>query len=98
MGGTWYYLDGANEEYPGVMLEDEKKVIGNATYFFASDGAMRTGWIKQEEGWYYSDTTSSIGWKYINGSWYYLDALDEEYPGRIGRKLQTEYWRSHLFL
>ena len=83
IGGTWYYLDGANKEYPGVMLEDEKKVIGNATYFFASDGAMRTGWIKQEEGWYYSDTTSSIGWKYINGSWYYLDALDEEYPGRM---------------
>ena len=81
LGNTWYYLDGANEKYPGLMLENEKKVIGTATYFFAPGGAMRTGWIQQEEGWYYSDTTSSTGWKYVNGAWYYLDGANETHPG-----------------
>ena len=52
-----------------------------ATYFFDGNGAMRTGWIDTEEGWYYSDTTSSTGWKYVNGAWYYLDGANEKYPG-----------------
>ena len=63
------------------MLENEKKVIGTATYFFAPGGAMRTGWIQQEEGWYYSDAISSTGWKYVNGAWYYLDGANETHPG-----------------
>ena len=81
VNGAWYYLDGANETHPGLMVANEKKVIGNATYFFDGNGAMRTGWIDTEEGWYYSDTTSSTGWKYVNGAWYYLDGANEEYPG-----------------
>src|SRR5699024_6669740 len=58
-----------------------KKLIVDATYFFGPSGAMRTGWIREKEGWYYGDTTSSTSWKYVNGVWYYLDAANEEYPG-----------------
>ena len=42
---------------------------------------MRTGWIKQEEGWYYTDASGSVGWKNIGGAWYYLDIEIAEYPG-----------------
>lgn len=81
VGDAWYYLDPTNKEYPGLMIADEKKVIGNATYFFNRSGAMRTDWISQPEGWYYADAASSVGWKWIRGAWYYLDGANEEYPG-----------------
>ena len=81
VGDAWYYLDPENEEYPGLMLADEKKVIGNATYFFNRNGAMRTDWISQPEGWYYADTFGSVGWKWVGDAWYYLDGTNEEYPG-----------------
>ena len=81
VGSNWYYLDPANAEYPGLMISDSKKVLGNATYFFDASGAMRTGWVQQEEGWYYADSASSTGWKNIGGAWYYLDGSNTEYPG-----------------
>ncbi len=81
VGGAWYYLNPENKEYLGLMLADEKKVIGNATYFFNRNGAMRTDWISQPEGWYYADAASSVGWKWVRGAWYYLDGANEEYPG-----------------
>lgn len=83
VGGAWYYLDPENEDYPGLMLADEKKVIGNATYFFDGSGAMRMDWISQPEGWYYADSISAVGWKWIRGAWYYLDGFDTEYPGKM---------------
>lgn len=83
-----HYLDGANATHPGLMLENCKEVIGNATYFFGPSGAMRTGWIEEKEGWYYSDATSSVGWKYVNGAWYYLDAANAEYPGLMAKSCE----------
>ena len=74
-------MDGTDPEYLGRMAENCKKVIGDSTYFFALGGAMRTGWIKQEEGWYYTDASGSVGWKNIGGAWYYLDNANAEYPG-----------------
>ena len=73
LGANWYYLDPANAEYPGLMVANSKKILGNSTYFFDANGAMRTGWIQQEEGWYYADAAGSTGWKNIGGAWYYLD-------------------------
>ncbi len=81
VGANWYYLDPAHEEYPGLMISDSKKVLGNSTYFFDISGVMKTGWIKQEEGWYYTDATGSVGWKNIGGVWYYLDDANTKYPG-----------------
>lgn len=48
IGGAWYYMDGTNETYPGRMAENEKKIIGDATYFFAVGGLMRTGWVDRK--------------------------------------------------
>ena len=83
VGNAWYYLDGANEEYPGLMVENCKKTIGNATYFFYPSGAMYTGWVLRPEGWYYTNNSGAMltGWQWIGTDWYYLDAANEEYPG-----------------
>ena len=42
-GTAWYYLDGANAEYPGRMVTDCMMNIGGVNYFFQPSGAMITG-------------------------------------------------------
>lgn len=81
--GAWYYLDGANVEYPALMVSDESKEIAGATYFFNSSGAMMTGWVHQPEGWYYANGSGAVatGWLWTGGAWYYLDGENTEYPG-----------------
>ena len=83
VNGAWYYLDGSNQEYPGLMVEKGKKDIAGATYFFDGNGAMRTGWIKEPEGWYYANGSGAmaVGWQWIGGAWYYLDGANEVNPG-----------------
>ena len=83
VNGVWYYLDAANEEYPGLMVEDGKKDIAGATYFFDGNGAMRTGWIQTKEGWYYANGSGAmaLGWQWIGGAWYYLDGANATHPG-----------------
>ena len=51
----------------------------NEWYYFNEQGYMVTGWLKEEENWYYlnplSDGTQGkmyIGWKLIDGNWYYF--------------------------
>ena len=85
VNGAWYYLDAADDKYPGLMLDSCKAVLGNATYFFDSSGAMQTGWIWKSEGWYYANGSGAMvtGWINSGGKWYYLDAADPEYPGRM---------------
>ena len=79
---AWYYLDGKNEENPGLMACDEKKEIDSKTYFFNNSGAMLTGWVKRPEGWYYTNGSGAMttGWIKTN-AWYYLDGKNEENPG-----------------
>ncbi|MEI3221946.1 MAG: hypothetical protein V8S01_07995 [Dorea sp.] len=36
IGNVWYYLDGNNAEYPGLMLSDCSKEIGGNTYTLES--------------------------------------------------------------
>lgn len=83
IGSTWYYLDGENSEYPGLMAADTKKVIGDATYFFKESGEMVTGWALRPEGWYYTNIYGAMitGWQQVGSSWFYLDRENEEYPG-----------------
>ena len=83
ISGKWYYLDAENQEYPGLMLSDCEKKIGNTTYFFDKSGAMLTGWVFRPEGWYYTDKSGAMleGWQYVEKKWYYLDTENQEYPG-----------------
>ena len=64
LGNSWYYLDGSNAEYPGLMSVDCKKEINGYTYFFGSDGRMQTGWISRPEGKYYAYAggNQKFGW------------------------------------
>ena len=80
-GTTWYYLDGANQEKPGLMIADQILEINGKYYSFDNSGAMQTGWILKKEGWYYAQTDGAFvnGWNNINGAWYYLDANNEEH-------------------
>ena len=82
--GKWYYVN--NSYVPtdtAYYIESEK-----ATYGFASDGHMVTGWHKvvheyydendelvKRTYWYYFDSNGKghNGWLKSNGYWYYLD-------------------------
>ena len=80
LGNLWYYLDGNNEEYPGLMVSGQDKVIAGEKYSFNPNGDMRAGWYMSNSGeWYYYDNYSGqicSGWKYVNNNWYYLDSQD----------------------
>ena len=83
INGTWYYLEGNNTTYPGLMVANQKYTINGARYSFHESGAMQTGWIKNAEGWYYANENGAMvnGWKQINGIWYYLEGNNTTYPG-----------------
>ena len=85
LGNSWYYLDGSNAEYPGLMSVDCKKEINGYTYFFGSDGRMQTGWISRPEGKYYAYAggNQKFGWLQLGENWYYLDESNEEYLGLL---------------
>ena len=78
VGNYWYYLDGENVEYPGLMIHDCEREINGQSYLFYSNGAMRSGWCQDEEGyWYYYGIDSgvaAVGWQYIGNVWYYFDS------------------------
>lgn len=81
----WYYMEPENA---GVIITDESRVIRDNLYFFDGNGAMKTGWISNETGWYLSNQDGAVqtGWQYVNGAWYYLD------PDRY--VMQEGGWRS----
>ena len=77
---AWYYFE---EEYSSMMISDGVYEINGKDYYFASSGAMQTGWIKQtwsygDVEWYYAKSSGELysGWVSIKGKWYYFD---EEY-------------------
>lgn len=75
IGGKWYYFDTDD----GYMYCDREGYIDGSIYFFAKDGAMKTGWMSIPQGnytaWFYlgSDGALKRGWQLIGGKWYYLD-------------------------
>lgn len=71
LNGAWYYFDPSN----GVMVENASKTIGGRTYTFDANGAMKTGWISNSDGWRYLNASGyeTYGWLIDRGTWYYLD-------------------------
>ena len=96
LGGLRYYLDGGNEEYPGLMLVNCEKEIDGKVYTFTGSGAMRAGWFQDEAGaWYYYDENSGdqvSGWKKVGGIWYYLDPENENKMYANGWKVIDGQW------
>lgn len=70
--GSWYYL-GDN----GAMVEDGWKTIKDKKYYFLKGGALKTGWHKDGDNWYYLDANDGYVRKdyMVKGAdgWYYLD-------------------------
>ena len=89
INGAWYYLDGANQEYPYLMLSNCERQIGGVTYYFNAGGAMRAGWYLEGKDWYYYDTGSGqivTGWIKVGGTWYYLNPAN-------GNKMESSGWK-----
>lgn len=78
----YYYLD-ENDEYPGRMVANQKKMINGYNYFFEGGGVMQTGLVKRPEGYYYAypGGNQQFGWIKRSGKWYYFDKNNEGYPG-----------------
>lgn len=80
--GKWYYLDANDETYPSSAITNQAKEINGIKYHFDENGAIKTGWINDDDHWYFYDGNASLvsGWYKYYGKWYYLDANDEAYP------------------
>ena len=80
--GKWYYLDANDETYPSSAVTNQAKEINGIKYHFDENGAIKTGWINDDDHWYFYDGNASLvsGWYKYYGKWYYLDANNETYP------------------
>lgn len=80
--GKWYYLDANDETYPSSAVTNQAKEINGIKYHFDENGAIKTGWINDDDHWYFYDGNASLvsGWYKYYGKWYYLDANNEAYP------------------
>ena len=90
-----YYLDGSNEEYPGLMASSCTMQIDGQEYTFRSDGRAFTGWkYVKGEGYYYYDNTGLLasGWRLVNDRWYYMDPQNNNIMVSQQWKRINGYW------
>lgn len=92
MATGWLDLDGRRYWLgsDGVMSSGWDEVDGAWRYFGSEDdGAMHTGWLFWDDGWFYLDPDDGAlwdGWQTVNGSTYYFK------PAPSGRMISGEYW------
>lgn len=79
--GKWYYLDTNDETYPSSAITNQAKEINGIKYHFDENGAIKTGWINDDDHWYFYDGNASLvsGWYKYYGKWYYLDESGQGY-------------------
>lgn len=79
--GKWYYLDANDETYPSSAVTNQAKEINGIKYHFDENGAIKTGWINDDDHWYFYDGNASLvsGWYKYYGKWYYLDESGQGY-------------------
>lgn len=68
--GVSYYLNSKGYKSTGW-----RKEVGGKTYYLdASTGALKTGWLNQNNKWYYLGLNGVMqkGWLELNGHWYYF--------------------------
>lgn len=77
LSGSWYYL-GSN----GVRLNGWQKDPSSGLWYYmdTSSGIMKTGWIKDQDKWYYlkpyeggPQGSMATGWLNVDGKSYYLN-------------------------
>lgn len=86
--GKWYYLDANDETYPSSAITNQAKEINGIKYHFDENGAIKTGWINDDDHWYFYDGNASLvsGWYKYYGKWYYLNAYGSMLTGWINVK------------
>ena len=74
-----------NTEDLNSQVKEEENTIekgwvseNGSKYYLDEKGERCTGWLLQDEGWYYLDAEKdgamfNAGWKYINSRWYYFN-------------------------
>ncbi len=69
----WYYTSSSGTKVTSSFL-----TLSGKTYYFGSDGYMRTGWVYVDGKYYYFDSSGSMlyRWKRVNGKKYLFDYLD----------------------
>lgn len=68
--GVQYYLDSK-----GYKSKGWRKEVGGKTYYLdPNTGALKTGWLNQNNKWYYLGLNGVMqkGWLELNGHWYYF--------------------------
>jgi len=68
--GVLYYLNSKGYKATGWR----KEVGGKSYYLDPSTGAVKTGWLNQNNKWYYLGLNGVMqkGWLNLNGHWYYF--------------------------
>ena len=81
-----WWIQNEDGSYP----KNEWKLINKSWYFFNKEGYMSTGWIFQNNTWYYleggeneNSGKMSTGWKLLNGTWYYLSKEEGANNGKM---------------
>lgn len=68
----WYCTDVENYWY----YKSSWQLIDGNWYLFDNEGFCYTGWIQQDDNWYYLNPTSckmETGWFKVDGDWYYAN-------------------------
>ena len=57
------------------MLQGWTDINGKRYYLTPVSGEMKTGWLFDNQVWYYLDETGLMktSWAQVNGKWYYLN-------------------------
>lgn len=104
ISGVWYYFEpGVNVagNLPGEMYANEWIRAMQDVYYFRSNGAMATGWFRNEcigeptyGDWFYAKSDGSMytGWLQSGGKWYYLNEGHMLYGGSF--ELPNGTWHS----
>ena len=68
-GSRWWY-----RYSDGTYPANELRKIGNSWYYFASSGAMQTGWLAHGKSWYYLDGAGKMmtGFITVGKASYYM--------------------------
>ncbi len=69
----WYYIDS-----DGKKVTSSFYTLSGNTYYFGSDGYMRTGWVHLDGKYYYFASSGAMyyRWKRVDGKKYLFDYLD----------------------
>ncbi|EKQ50512.1 MULTISPECIES: cadherin-like beta sandwich domain-containing protein [unclassified Clostridium] len=73
VNGRWRYNDALGNCLKNRWFYDDKY---KAYFHFNNRGNMQTGWIEDDDNWYYLGTKGEMqtGWVFYENEWYYLDS------------------------